>query len=436
MRYLLEQSDETLTTHSGLALVGLLLSKTELEKKLSRKPLPDRTAPTISHFDIIASYIGLLCQGKSDFDHIEPFRQDPFFSQALMINTVPSSPTLRQRMDMGAKTGWAKLVIEQSVSLLGLLQAKISPCLDQLVPLDIDVSPFDNSGTKKEGVSCTYKKVDGFAPVFAYLGEEGYGVNVELREGKEHSQNNTPFFLEQSIANARLATNSKLLVRMDSGFDSVDNIKLCLKENCDYLIKRNLRKESKDDWLRVAEKQGQCTEERSGKKVYFGETTLDRRFEKPLRVIFKVTETTIDEQGQVLLVPDLEVETYWTSLKHPPEEVIKQYHNHGTSEQFHSEIKTELDLERMPSGKFKTNNLVLHLGLAAYNILRFIGQESLKTADTPLRKKAQRRRIRTVIFCLITIAAKLVHHARRYKLAFGRHSPWFITFRRIYYSLA
>lgn len=148
---------------------------------------------------------------------------------------------------MGAKTGWAKLVIEQSVSLLGLLQAKISPCLDQLVPLDIDVSPFDNSGTKKEGVSCTYKKVDGFAPVFAYLGEEGYGVNVELREGKEHSQNNTPFFLEQSIANARLAINSKLLVRMDSGFDSVKNIKLCLKENCDYLIKRNLRKESKDD---------------------------------------------------------------------------------------------------------------------------------------------------------------------------------------------
>lgn len=116
--------------------------------------------------------------------------------------------------------------------------------------------------------------------------------------------------------------------------------------------------------------------------------------------------------------------------------MIKQYHNHVTSEQFHSEIKTELDLERLPSGKFKTNNLVLHLGLAAYNILRFIGQESLKTADAPLRKKAQRRRIRTVIFCLITIAAKLVHHARRYKLAFGRHSPWFITFRRIYYLLA
>ena len=99
-------------------------------------------------------------------------------------------------------------------------------------------------------------------------------------------------------------------------------------------------------------------------------------------------------------------------------------------------IKNELDLERLPSKKFKTNNLVLHLGLAAYNILRFLGQESLKAADAPLRKKAQRRRIRTVIQNLITLAAKLVYHARRYKLAFRRHSPWFVTFRQIYCCLA
>ena len=51
-----------------------------------------------------------------------------------------------------------------------------------LAALDIDVSPFDNSKTKKEGVSRAYKGVDGYAPIFAYLGREGYQVNVELRE--------------------------------------------------------------------------------------------------------------------------------------------------------------------------------------------------------------------------------------------------------------
>jgi len=33
------------------------------------------------------------------------------------------------------------------------------------VALDIDVSPFDNSMTKKEGVSRTYMGIDGYAPI-------------------------------------------------------------------------------------------------------------------------------------------------------------------------------------------------------------------------------------------------------------------------------
>ena len=436
MRYLLEQSDETLATHSGLALVGLMLTRTKLRKRLNRMPLPDRGEPDIPNFDVAASYLGLLCQGKSDFDHIEPFREDQFFSQSLMIDTVPSSPTLRQRLNMGGKTGWANVIMEESVKLLGVLQTPVTPCLRELVPLDIDITPFDNSCTKKEGVNRTYKGVDGFAPIFAYLGEEGYGVNVELREGKDHSQNDTPSFLAKSIEYARQVTGSKLLVRMDSGFDSLDNIKVCIKEKSDYIIKRNLRRESNNGWFMIAQKHGSCSQERPGKEVYLGEIYFKRGLDEPLRVVFKVIKRTIDAKGQMLLVPDLEVDTYWTSLPDAPEVVIEQYQNHGTSEQFHSEIKTELDLERLPSGKFETNNLVLHLGLAAYNILRFIGQVSLKAKDSPLRKKAQRRRIRTVIQNLITLASRLVYHARRYKLSFGRHCPWFLTFRRIYVSLS
>jgi len=135
-----------------------------------------------------------------------------------------------------------------------------------------------------------------------------------------------------------------------------------------------------------------------------------------------------------LLFPDIEVETYWTSLPDPPDIIINLYHDHGTSEQFHSELKTDLDLERLPSGKFATNNLVLHFGIFAYNILRIIGQMTMKLDKNmvPLRKKAQRRRVRTVIQNLITIACRLVCHARQVKLRFGRHSPWLNTFKHIY----
>lgn len=69
---------------------------------------------------------------------------------------------------------------------------------------------------------------------------------------------------------------------------------------------------------------------------------------------------------------------------------LKLYADHGTSEQFHSEIKSDMDMERLPSGKFETNQVILHLGALAYNILRIIGQQSIKGSDAPLKNKALR----------------------------------------------
>jgi hypothetical protein len=40
-------------------------------------------------------------------------------------------------------------------------------------------------------------------------------------------------------------------------------------------------------------------------------------------------------------------------------EVIALYAHHGMHEQFHSEIKSDLDLERLPSGKSDTNDAIL-----------------------------------------------------------------------------
>jgi len=51
--------------------------------------------PHIPNGDVVSAYIGLLCQSKSDFDQIEPFREDPFFRLSLDLKEVPSSPTLR-----------------------------------------------------------------------------------------------------------------------------------------------------------------------------------------------------------------------------------------------------------------------------------------------------------------------------------------------------
>uniref|UniRef100_UPI000A40DBE0 transposase n=1 Tax=Vreelandella aquamarina TaxID=77097 RepID=UPI000A40DBE0 len=99
--------------------------------------------------------------------------------------------------------------------------------------------------------------------------------------------------------------------------------------------------------------------------------------------------------------------------------MIKRYQAHATHEQFHSEIKTDLDLERLPSGKFATNDLILHLAQLAYNILRLMGQLGMTGELSPVRHPAKRRRIRTVLQELVHRAALVIHKARQIILDFG-----------------
>ena len=117
-------------------------------------------------------------------------------------------------------------------------------------------------------------------------------------------------------------------------------------------------------------------------------------------------------------------------------DVIRLYHEHGESEQYHSEIKTDMDVERFPSGKFDTNELVLELTVLAYNILRIIGQKSLKSSSAPkTKRKVKRRRIRTVISNLILIAGHVKEHARRLILSLGKSNIWIPVFMDLHHQL-
>lgn len=447
-----EPGDDILTGQAGLGIVGRILARLPFGKRLQTSKVPGAEHPAISHRDVVVAYMGLLAQGKNDFDHIEAFRKDPFFKVALDLEQVPSSPTLRQRLDQAAANEstiqWGQALNESSDELLRRY-AHCKPIeIDKhhYVPLDMDVSPMDNSKTKKEGVSRTYKGCDGFAPNFAYLGHEGYALAVEFREGKQHCQKGTPEFLAQCLERAKRIlpnnpetpeTDPTLLVRLDSGNDSTDNIDICRAAKVHFLIKRNLRSERLEDWLTLAKAEGTAESPREGKTIYRGATMRSPKAgHDPERIVYEVVERTSTADGQLLLVPQIEVATYWTSLAHEPAKVLPWYPDHGTMEQYHSEYKTDLDLERLPSGKFATNRLILQMALLVFNVLRVIGLTTLADASVPLRTKVQRRRLRTVIQNLVLCAAKLVRHGRTVRVRYARTNPWGDVIGHLYAAFA
>lgn len=385
--------------------------------------------------------IGMLCNARTDFNDVDLYREDRLFTHAFGIGRLPSEAIFRQRLDEMPQQRCHTALRELN---LGFLKTRKLGGVDaggtNLVPVDVDVSPLDNSGSRKAGVSFTYKGHDGYAPIFAYIGTEGHMLDTELRPGKQHCQSGTPAFLKQLAANiSALGLSGRILYRLDSGNDALENFEELGKER--FIVKRNPRKESPEQWLALARRVGTLQESRPGKRVYRGIVSHlrpgkgDEGAEVP--VVFEVTERLTDPEGNPLLIPEIDIATYWTNLPCDADTVIALYHDHGTSEQYHSELKSDLDVERLPSGKFCVNQIVLLCAMVSFNLLRGLGQEALQRAESaPVRMQVRRWRIKTVLQNLVYCAGKLVSHAGRLELHLGRICPWYAVLRDIAASYA
>lgn len=390
----------------------------------------------------LLSMFGLLVMGRSSYEEIAGFRKDELFKAAFHLEYVPARETLRiylGRMSRKVK-GLIAMLFNCNISLLK--RVAITP-IDigrrRYIPVDVDVSTLDNGKSHKEGVGRTYMGTDGYAPIFSYIGTEGYMLDCQLRPGTQHSQKGTPEFLERNLAMIKeLGLFHPVLFRLDSGNDAIDTIKKLVAPDCFFLIKRNLRRESLEQWREIAQALGTARQARSGKTVYTG--TITKSHPKAdedmpqFDIVFEVTVRTSDHQGNDFLVPEVEVDTWWTNLYESPETIIALYHDHGTSEQFHSELKTDMDVERLPSGSMKVNELVLTISMLAFNTLRFIGQSALSLPHllpiTPVT--TQRKRLRKVIADLILVGCKLVQHGRQMILRIWDGNPWLPVFNELY----
>lgn len=447
MKYEIEQTDEIISNNTGLVLVNNIMESTNFKQKINNKNYLKVQSREITNKDIFMSYIGILAQGRTEFERADEYRKNQYFKQALDIEKSPSCSILRQRFNAIGEIesnlkDMKKLIDETNVEILQTKNVELTPCYQKCVPLDIDVTPMDNSGSKKEGVSYTYKKVEGFAPIMAYIGTEGYLMRSELREGKAHGQcAKTICFLKETIDLAKQTTKEPLLVRTDSAHDCSDNVLLFTEKEVEFLMKKkNIVADKPEFYFHEAQEKGRKKETREGKerylysyeKIYVCKKEDGASINIPVRIVVDAIRRTSKPDGQILLMPEYECKRYVTSLQEASEEeIIELYHLHATSEQFHSEIKTDMDIERLPSGKFSTNEIVLGLGGMVYNILRLIGQINCKL-ETSKKRVIERKRIKTVIKDMIMLASKLVKHARKEVIKIYKEEYQIEIFRKVY----
>jgi Transposase DDE domain group 1 len=434
-------TDDRINAQGGLNLIGKLLSR--FCGFAERFPInAAHRSDRLCDADVLASSVGLLVQGRPHYEDIEFFRQPEqqarglgeSFARSLGIKCVPSESVLRERLKTLATTATGAQLAAANLALIKAHEASALEVDGRFyIPLDIDVTPFDNTGSHRENIGRTYKGCDGFAPIMSYVGTQGWLLHHELRPGVQHCQKETPNFLRETLARFdALGCKTRALVRMDAGNDSADTLAILRESEHGFILKRNQRQEDPVKWLSHAMAQSSEPEcPRAGKEVYIG--TCDHMSpggesseQAPLPIIYKVIRRSIDKHGNALLIHEIEVQTYWTNLGETPEAIIALYHDHGTSEQFHSELKSDLNLERFPSQNYATNRLYLALGALAYNLLRALEERARRHRNKwPERiKDVMRRRVGSVIRDLIAVASKWVKHGGREVMKLARDWPW------------
>jgi hypothetical protein len=451
MKTLLQLTDQNLTSNAGLLLIAPYLKNKEFRSEIRKATRVVKGSGVISDVDIICCWIAMMALGKSDYQAIEEYRKDKNFMRMIDVQDVPSESTLRQRIeslpeDLAAilrefngaiVTGAFEFAKEHKKDDTRYQEAVTIDDVAYAV-IDSDVSVLDNSGSKKEGVEWTYKKCDGYAPMFSYIGASGYMLNCELREGSMHSNSaGTEEYFEETIGLARQATDLPLLLVLDSGNDDKKLLNQFEERTVSYVVKRNPRKESVQEWLETAKThQKHQRTGRDGGTVYYAsisrEVTIGKQI-RTIRIVVVARERLWDANNQLLLEPEVSVESYWTNLPCSEVQVEKLYHMHGTMEQYHAELKSDMGVERLPSGKFHANMLHLLFSMIAFNLLRRVGMTLLRSEKIP-GKRGRRLRLRTVLQSVMYMAGLFIHHSGQVVLRISTNHAWANAFQWSYAS--
>ena len=381
---ILQKSTQNVNSNAGVFLAKQLLDRMGGFSRFDGWQKAARSVPCqrYSNSSLVKAQVALMSLGKTSFSDIAAHQRDDLFADAIR-GDVPSEPTFRQRLGVIAAIPGVRDVVDDLN--LGLLRrakdfGTVRTPGGTYMPLDMDVSVLVNDDCRKERVGFTYHRVNGYAPIFAKIGANGFQLANELRPGGQHSQKDFIPFFRRAVGIASPLTPERLLVRLDSGHDSDDTVRTgfelddflsAMSPSCPgtpdglaFIVKRNPRGESAGRWLEQAKGNSDgpseaCRNDRKGADV-----------------------------------------SVWRG-------VIAHVKTKSTQNR------------RLPSGSFAVNELVLALSTLSFNILRIIGQTALEARGES--GGVSRLRLRTVLLNYIYVGAICGSHGGRRYLRLGRN---------------
>ena len=387
----IETTNDTITAHAGLALVGELAVGLKILRAIDRYlPKPGSNAGYKAS-EYVFPLVLMLNGGGRSLEDSRVIRQDEGLREVLPLARIPSSDAIGDWLRrMGGRKGLEGLQrVNRRLLKRGMKYDGIKG-----YSLDIDATGIM---AEKEEAKMSYKGFKGYMPMVGHLAENGMVVGDEFREGNDSPSARNLEFIK--YCRKQLPKGKKLkALRSDSAGYQADIINYCEEKGIEYAIGAVLDEAvmgtieaiGADDW-------------RPYQNGYIAETV--HCMEKTKKA-FRLVVIRRAYQKEMFGEEDvrLKYKAVATNKKERGEEIIQWYNQRGDcSENRIKELKIGFGMERMPCGQYKANAVFFRIGVKAYNLYRLFVMKALD-------KNRHGRQVQTVGWRLYANAGKIVFH--------------------------
>jgi hypothetical protein len=289
--------------------------------------------------------------------------------------------------------------------------------------IDLDATICETYGLQKQGAQqVTYAKVRGYQPFLAVSADSGEVLHSRLRAGTAAPARGAGHFVGQTLRRVRrLGHRGPLVVRADSGFYVAEVVAACRRHDARFSIsvrqfeplRRRIEAIPEASWRPIGWPEGQA-EVAETRYVAFASSHRGRPRQP---VVTRLIARRVRAASPQLSLPGLDYR-YHAFITDRPGDLITveaDHRRHAVVENTIRQLKYDLGLNHLPSGRFAANAVWLTLNVLALNLCRWL--DRLGLGDLRLTAKTLRRR-------LFSVPGRLVRSGRRQWLRLPRHWPF------------
>lgn len=412
--------DQRLTSFAGLLVFQLLFLRLGLKQRLRNCFRHLRSSRAYDHALAVLGLIVHLLLGFRQLRDARYYRDDPMVQRVLGLHRLPDVATVSRLLATATAEGVASLrqlcrqLVLEALAVLG----------PRRLTLDFDGSVI-GTGRYAEGTAVGFnRKKKGqrsYYPLFCTIAQTGQVFDVFYRPGNVHDSNGARDFILACINAVRAALPGiHVEVRMDGAFFS-DALVTLLSENLavDFTISVPFERfvelkstiESRRRWRRLDQD-----------LAYFELRWKPKKWNRSYRFLFVRTSSSVRDKEPVqldLFVPQergYEFKVIVTNKIIRAKEVILFHNGRGAQEGVFAELKSEGQLDYVPTRTLAGNQIFLLSAILAHNLNRDL-QMSTREPD---RKTTPKRSPLWRFERLETIRHKLIQRAGRFTQPQGR----------------